>query len=59
MNLVKEMQGGQVPPGPKSGLFKLIKHFADATRVSRFPAGPSELLNLINLKFRVRASNGC
>ena len=31
MNLVKEKQGGLVPPGLKSWPFKLIKHFADTT----------------------------
>ena len=33
MNLVKEKQGGLVPPGLKRWPFKLIKHFADTTRV--------------------------
>ena len=64
MNLVKEKQGGLVPPGLKRWPFKLIKHFADTTRVSPSPAGPAgccplNFLNLINLKFRVRAPNGC
>ena len=31
MNLVKEKQGGLVPPGLKRWPFKLIKHFADTT----------------------------
>ena len=60
MNLVKEKQGGLVPTGLKRWPFKLIKHFADATGVSPSPAGPAgccplNFLNLINLKFRVRA----
>ena len=64
MNLVKEKQGGLVPPGLKRWPFKLIKHFADTTRISPSPAGPAgccplNFLNLINLKFRVRAPNGC
>ena len=63
MNLVKEKQGGLVPTGLKRWPFKLIKHFADATGVSPSPAGPAgccplNFLNLINLKFRVRAPNG-
>ena len=64
MNLVKEKQGGLVPPGLKRCPFELIKHFADTTRVSPSPAGPAgccplNFLNMINLKFQVRASNGC
>ena len=64
MNLVKEKQGGLVPPGLKRWPFELIEHFADTTSVSPSPAGPAgycplNFLNLINLKFRVRAPNGC
>ena len=64
MNLVKEKQGGLVPPGLKRCPFKLINHFADIFRVSQSPAGPAgccslNFLNLINLKFRVRALYGC
>ena len=66
MNLVKEKQGGLVDdsPGLKRWPFKLIKHFADTTRVSPSPAGPVgycplNFLNLIILKFRVRASKFC
>ena len=60
MNLVKEKQGGLVPTGLKRWPIKLIKHFADATGVSPSPAGPAgccplNFLNLINLKFQVRA----
>ena len=63
MNLVKEKQGGLVPPGLKRWPFKFIKHFTDTTCVSPSPAGPAgccplNFLNLINLKFRVRAPNG-
>ena len=63
MNLVKEKQGWLVPPGLKRWPFKLIKHFGDTTSVSPSPAGPAgccplNFLNLINLKFRVRAPNG-
>ena len=61
MNLVKEKQGGLVPPGLKRWPFKLIKHFTDTTCVSPSPAGPAgccplNFLSLINLKIRVRAS---
>ena len=64
MNLVEEKQGVTVPTSLKRWSFKLIKHFADTTRVSPSPAGPAgrcplNFLNLINLKFRVRAPNGC
>ena len=64
MNLVKEKQGGLVPLSPKRWPFKLIKHFVDITRVLPSPAGPAgccplNFFNLINLKFRVRAPNGC
>ena len=64
MNLVKEKQRGLVPPGLKRWPFKLIKHFADTIRVSPSPAGsagrrPLHLRNLIKMKFRVRAPNGC
>ena len=57
MNLVKEKQGGLVPPGLKRWPFKLIKHFAGTTCVPPSPAGPAgccplNFLNLINLKFR-------
>ena len=63
MNLVKEKQGGLVSLGHKRWPFKLIKHFADTTLVSPSPAGPAGccpliFLNLMNLKFRVRAPNG-
>ena len=63
MNLAKEKQGGLVPPGLKRWPLKLIKHFADTASVSPSPAGPAgcchlNFLNLINLKFRVRAPNG-
>ena len=48
MNLVKEKQGGLVPPGLKRWPFK---HFADTTRVSPSPAGPGGCcpLNFLNL----------
>ena len=64
MNLVKEKQGGLVPPGLKRWPFKFIKHFADTACVPPSPAGPAgccplNFLNLINQKFRVRAPNGC
>ena len=44
--------------------FKLIKHFADTTRVLPSCAGPVgccllNFLNLMNFKFQVRAPNGC
>ena len=44
--------------------FKLIKHFADPTRVLPSPVDPVgccllNFLNQINLKFRVRAPNVC
>ena len=63
MNLVKEKQGGLVILGHKRWSFKLIKHFADTTRVSPSPVDPAgccslNFLNLINLKFRVKAPNG-
>ena len=50
--------------GPQEMAFKLIKHFADTTRVSPYLAGPEgccplNFLNLINLKFPVSAPNGC
>ena len=62
MILVKEKQGGLIPAGLKRWPFKCIEHFADTTRVSPSPAGPAgrcplNFLNLINLKFRVRAPN--
>ena len=62
MNSVKDKQRGMVPPGLKRWPFKLIKHFADTTRVLPSPAGPTgccplNFLNLVNLKFRVRAPN--
>ena len=61
MNLVKEKQGGLVPPGLKRWPFQLVQHFADTTRVSPSPAGPEgccplNFLNLINLKFQVRTA---
>ena len=64
MNLVKEKQGGLVPPGLKRWSFKLIKHFADTTGDSPSPAGPMgccplNFRNLINFKIRVRTPNGC
>ena len=57
MNLVKEKQGGPVPPGLKRWTFKLIKHFAETTRVSPSPSGPAgccplNFLNLIKLKYQ-------
>ena len=59
INLLKEKQGGLIPTGLKGRSFKLIKHFADTTRVLPSPAGrcPLNFLNLINLKFRVKAPN--
>ena len=62
MNLMKEKHGGLIPMGLKRWPFKLIKHFADTTRVLPSPAGPAarcplNFLNLINLKFRGRAPN--
>ena len=39
MNLVKEKQGRLVPTGLEKMPFKLIKHLADTTRVSRSTAG--------------------
>ena len=64
MNLVRAKQGRLVPPGLQRWPFKLIKHFADTTRVSPSPAGPAgfhslNFLNMINLKFRVSALDGC
>ena len=61
---MKEKKGGLIPSGLETLTFNLIKHFANTTRVSPSPAGPADrcpvhFLNLINLKFRVRASNGC
>ena len=55
MNLMKEKQGGPISTG---------KHLADTTCISPSPAGPVgccplSLLYLVNLKFRVRAPNGC
>ena len=41
MNLVKEKQGGLVPPGLKRRPFQLVQHFAHTTRVSPSPAGPA------------------
>ena len=63
MNILKDKQGELIPTGLKRWPFKLIKHFVDTTRVSPFPAGPAgrcplHFLNLINLKFWVRAANG-
>ena len=63
MNLVKETHGGFVPLGLKRWPFKLIKHFADTTRVSPSPAGPVgcchlNVLNMINMKFRVGLGMG-
>ena len=63
VNLVKEKQGGLVPPGLKRWPFKLIKHYADTSRVwpsSAGPAGccPLNFLNLIVLKFRMRLQMG-
>ena len=64
MYLMKEKQGGPIPTGPKRWLLMLIKHLADTTCISPSPAGPAgccplNLLYLLNLKFRVRAPNGC
>ena len=51
MNLVKEKQGGLVPPGLKRWPFKLIKHFTDTTRVLPSPAGSAGCCPLNFLKF--------
>ena len=64
MNLVKEKKEGLVPPGLKKWPFELIKQFTDTTCVLPSPADPLgccplNFLNLINLKFGVRAPNGC
>ena len=64
MYLMKEKQGGPIPTGLKRWPLKLIKHLADTTCVSPSPAGqtggcPLNFLYLINLKFWVRAPNGC
>ena len=64
MNRVKAKQVGLISTGFKRWPFKLIKHFADTTCVLPFPVGPVGIcplncLNLINLKFQVRALNGC
>ena len=61
---MKERQRDPIPAGLNRLPLKLIKHFADTTCVSPSPAGlvgcrPLHFLSLINLKFRVRASNGC
>ena len=62
--LMKEKQGGSIPTGLKRWPLKLVKHLADTTCVSQSPAGPAgccllNFLYLVNLKFRVRAPNGC
>ena len=64
MYLMKEEQGGPIPSGFKRWPLKLIKHLADTTCISPSPAGPAgccplNLFCLVNLKFRVRAPNGC
>ena len=64
MYLMKEKQGGPIPTGLKRWPLKLIKHLADTTSVLPSPAGPTgccplNFLYLINLKFWVRAPNGC
>ena len=64
MYLMKEKQGGPISTGLKRWPFKFIKHLADTTCVSPSPAGPTggcplNFLYLINLKFWVRAPNGC
>ena len=64
MYLMKEKQGGPIPTGLKRWPLKLIKHLADTTCISPAPAGPAgccplNFLYLVNLKFRVRAPNGC
>ena len=64
MNLVKEKHGGLIPTSLKRWPLKLIKHFVDTTRVSPSHACPAgccllNFLNLLRLKFRVRALNGC
>ena len=64
MNLVKVKQGGPIPTGLKRWPFKLLKQFSGTAHVSSSHAGPAgrcplNVLNLINLKFRVRATNGC
>ena len=61
---MKEKQGGPIPTGLKRWPFKLFKHLADTTCVSPSPAGPAgccplNFLYLVNLKFRVRAPDGC
>ena len=63
MNLVKEKQLGLIPTGLKRWPFKFIEHFTDTTRVLPSLAGPVgccplNFLNLINLKFRIRAPMG-
>ena len=64
INPVKEKQGGLIPTGLQIWSFKLIKHFADPTRVLPSPVDPVgccplNFLNQINLKVRVRAPNVC
>ena len=61
---MKEKQGGPIPRGLKRWPLKFIKHLANTTCVSLSPAGltgccPLNFLYLINLKFWVRAPNGC
>ena len=64
IKLVKENQEILIVMGLKRLPFKPIEHFANTTCVKPSPAGPAgrcslKFLNLINLKFRVRAPNGC
>ena len=64
MYLMKEKQWGPIPMGLKRWPLKLIKHLIDTNCISPAPAGPAgccplNFLYLVNLKFRVRAPNGC
>ena len=64
MYLMKEKLGGPIPKGLKRWPLKFIKHLAYTTCVKPSPAGPAgccplNFLYLINLKFWVRAPNGC
>ena len=64
MYLMKEKQEGPIPMGLKRWPLKLVKHLANTTCVWPSPAGSAgccslNFLYLVNLKFRVRAPNGC
>ena len=64
MNLMEEKQRGLIPPGLQSWPLQLIKHFVNTTGVASPPAGPVGcrplyLLHLLNLRFTIRAPNGC